>query len=320
MRLRRRAKRDHRDPPAAPAGDRSTQARSVRAPTAAPTRPGRLHEQAAQLARPGFRDVPAVPPLRRTVFARHEPDRGTDLPGLAKPRACHRRTRGTSARRRGPTPGTVCNRGTTGSPAACWCSRVSIVAISRGQGVDRLAAAARASSASAGGSGSRASAPARARHAARGQPIARLAAAARAAQRIVAAPHLHQLPPTPQHLAQRPLRRRHAMRRAIPPAAIRLGQRRHVAPIGLDLRRIVAIHRRIIRIGDDHLVPRRLERLRHPLALGPRLEQDPHRAPTREHRRPIARRVVTTRRSRRTRPSASMIRIWLYRRCRSMAP
>ena len=82
----------------------------------APTRPRRLHQQTAQLARPRFRDVPAMPALRRTVFARHQPDRRTDLAGAARS-ASHvdRQTRGTSAPRPARRPGTLCSRCTTGS-------------------------------------------------------------------------------------------------------------------------------------------------------------------------------------------------------------
>ena len=111
---------DHRDAPAAPAGQALDPARATsRSPATAPTRPRRLHQQTAELARPRFRNVPAMPALRRTVFARHEPERRTDLRRRREARAHHRPTRETSARRRGPTPGTVCSRATTGSAAAC---------------------------------------------------------------------------------------------------------------------------------------------------------------------------------------------------------
>src|SRR5687767_15333923 len=74
------------------------------------------------------------------------------------------------------------------------------------------------------------------------------------------------------------------MHRAIPPAPIRFGQRRHVAAVGLHATVHLPIHRRVIRIDHDHLVPRRLQRPSHPLAFGPCLEHHPHPADPRKRR------------------------------------
>jgi hypothetical protein len=74
------------------------------------------------------------------------------------------------------------------------------------------------------------------------------------------------------------------MHRAVPAAAIRFGQGGDVASIRLDLPSHLAIHRRVIRVGDDHRVPRGLERLRDPLAFGAALHQNPHRPMARKRR------------------------------------
>ena len=63
------------------------------------------------------------------------------------------------------------------------------------------------------------------------------------------------------------------MHRPIPAAAIRLGQGRRVAAIGLDPAAQRAIHRPVIRVGHNHLVARVLQRLGHPLAFGAGLDR-----------------------------------------------
>src|SRR6266540_1621314 len=49
-----------------------------------PTRPTRLHQQAAQLAWARLGDVTAMAPFGRTIFARHQPERRTDMARAAK--------------------------------------------------------------------------------------------------------------------------------------------------------------------------------------------------------------------------------------------
>ena len=79
------------------------------------------------------------------------------------------------------------------------------------------------------------------------------------------------------------------MRRAIPAAPIRLGQCGHIPSVSLDGPVAVAVHRRVIGIGDDDLVPRGLERLCHPFTFGARLEQDADGADSRERvQQPLA--------------------------------
>ena len=72
------------------------------------------------------------------------------------------------------------------------------------------------------------------------------------------------------------------MRGPIDPPPARDRQRRHIPFVGLDLARPRPIHRRVIRIGHDHLVAERLELLRDPLALGTALQQNPQARPTAE--------------------------------------
>ena len=89
----------------------------------------------------------------------------------------------------------------------------------------------------------------------------------------------------------RVLRRRSPMRGAIHPSLTRVRQGGDVPPIGLNAPAAVAIHRREIGIGHDHLVSERLQVLRNPLTLGRRLEQNAHARPSPKHRRQaIARR------------------------------
>ncbi len=107
--------------------------------------------------------------------------------------------------------------------------------------------------------------------------------------------------------------------RAITASVTRVGQRGDIAPIGFDPSAALAIHGRECRLGHDYLVAERLEVLRDQLALGGRLQQNPHRAPPLEHggeaiacrRDPSIAHLITTLRDNRT---------WLSFLCRSMAP
>jgi hypothetical protein len=65
------------------------------------------------------------------------------------------------------------------------------------------------------------------------------------------------------------------MRLAVRPRAARLGQRPRIALVRLHAPHPMRVHRRVPRIGDDHLVPELLQIPRHPLALRRRLKQDP---------------------------------------------
>ncbi len=112
-----------------------------------------------------------------------------------------------------------------------------------------------------------------------------------------AAPHLHQLPPAPQHLPQRALRRRHPMRRPIPAAPIGFRQRRHIAPIRFDLAPDLAIHRRVIR-----------DRPRSPRGPPPRAPAPPTHSPSPSPATSASARArsnaATKRSARRQRPAA----------------
>ena len=93
---------------------------------------------------------------------------------------------------------------------------------------------------------------------------------------------------------RRPMRARHTSR------AIRLGQA-VTSRVRFHLRRRSRLLRRVIHIGDDHLVARGLERLRHPFTLGPRLQQNSHRPePVKRRRSSLG--AVTIRISRRSMP------------------
>ena len=63
------------------------------------------------------------------------------------------------------------------------------------------------------------------------------------------------------------LRRRSAMRQAIRAVLTRVGQGRHIAPIGLDAPTAVTVHRSVIRIGHDDVVPDVLKVLGDPFTL-----------------------------------------------------
>ena len=94
-----------------------------------------------------------------------------------------------------------------------------------------------------------------------------------------------------QRLAHRQLgadvapRRGQPVSQAIGPRPARLHQRPRVALIRLHPARARGVHRRIVGICHDHLVPQPLQVLRHPLALGARLQQDAGPWPVPQHRR-----------------------------------
>ena len=74
------------------------------------------------------------------------------------------------------------------------------------------------------------------------------------------------------------------VRRPVRPEPARLGERAGVAPVGLHVARVRRVHRRVARVGDDHLVPERLQAARRPLTLGGGLEQDARRRPVTQDR------------------------------------
>ncbi len=88
--------------------------------------------------------------------------------------------------------------------------------------------------------------------------------------------------PNRQGLAHRLLCPRHPMGRPIPAAAIGLGQRGHIAPIGFNPPLARAVHRGVTRVGDHHGMAPPFQALRHPLAFGPALQQHPQRRPGRK--------------------------------------
>ena len=246
----------------------------------APTRPRRLHQQTAQLARPRLRNVPAMAALGRTVFARHQPDRRTDLAGAGKPadvideRAKRQRHHRSHAGHRLQPAHHRIGRRVGRQPRIDLGDR-------RRQLLDHLLQrrqrrGQRRRDLELGD-------PRHRRDAARAQAMPRLAQQ-RADQTDRAGPHRHQLAPAPQHLPHLALRRRHAMGRPIPAATIRLRQGGHIPAIRLDRAAQVAIHRRKIRIRHDHRVSRCLERLRDPLAFRAGLEQNPDRPDARKRR------------------------------------
>src|SRR5262249_41385501 len=77
----------------------------------------------------------------------------------------------------------------------------------------------------------------------------------------------------------RALPRRAPRRGAITAPLTRLRHSGRISSIGLDPTAPVSIHRRKIRIRDDHLVAERLEVLRHPLALRRGFHHNAHRGP-----------------------------------------
>ena len=91
------------------------------------------------------------------------------------------------------------------------------------------------------------------------------------------------------------------MRGSIDPCTTGLGQRGRISFIGLHLPRARSIHRRVIRIGDDHLVSQCLEMLRHPLTFGTAFDQNPQHRASPKH--PIEIRLASYRPSARARRS-----------------
>src|SRR5882672_5741641 len=64
------------------------------------------------------------------------------------------------------------------------------------------------------------------------------------------------------------------VRRPVGPQPARLGQGTGIPPVGLHLPLQPGIHRSVVRVGDDDLMAEIFQAPGHPLALGPRLEQD----------------------------------------------
>jgi hypothetical protein len=74
-----------------------------------------------------------------------------------------------------------------------------------------------------------------------------------------------------------------AMRAPVGAQQTRLRQRAGVSPVRLDLATALRVHRREVRVGDDHFVPESLQAPRDPLALGCGLDQDPRSRPAPQH-------------------------------------
>ena len=74
-------------------------------------------------------------------------------------------------------------------------------------------------------------------------------------------------------------------RRQTPCARLaRVHQRARVALVGLGASRAIGVHRRVVRVGHDHLVAQRFEVAGHPLAFRARLEQNTRSRSLTEHR------------------------------------
>ena len=80
------------------------------------------------------------------------------------------------------------------------------------------------------------------------------------------------------------LRLRPAVHRTIGAEPARRSQRACIALVRLHPPRAGGIHRRVARLGDDHLVAQSPEMPRDPLALGRRLDPNARRRPAAEHR------------------------------------
>ena len=110
-----------------------------------------------------------------------------------------------------------------------------------------------------------------------------LAAHQRADERDGPPPRPHEQVARQELAAYLALHRRHPMGRAIGAEPGRLGQHPSVAPIRFYPPAPLRIHRGVVWIGNDHLVAQRLDRLRHPFALGRRLEEHARGRAVREH-------------------------------------
>jgi hypothetical protein len=79
-----------------------------------------------------------------------------------------------------------------------------------------------------------------------------------------------------------------AMRRTVGPQPAGIHQRLGIPPVGLHPPAAGRVHRRVVRVGDDHLVAEILQATGHPFALGRGLDQDPGAATAAEDlRQPI---------------------------------
>ena len=303
------------------AASRSTQARSV------PLRRLRQHAHAACTSRLRSSRGPAFvmcPRCRRSAELSSrgtKPERRADLPAPGEPRARHRRTRETSAPRRARRPAPSATARTTGSAGGVLLQpRIDRRDLARQRRRPSAAAAPASRPAPAAAPAARA-APAPCSALPAGEPIALLpqqraqqrnrpACASAPTAADCAAPGAAPAAPRDADASRRYQPRRFASANAAT-------SRRSV----FTLRRTLAIHRREIRIGHDH------RRAPPPPAPAPPTHSpSPSRAgfasapsPANTADQSLAR---SSRRAARAapRPSASMIRIWLYRMCRSMAP
>ena len=75
------------------------------------------------------------------------------------------------------------------------------------------------------------------------------------------------------------------MRAVIRPEQAGIGQGARVSAIGLHLARARRVHGGEVRVGDDDLVPQRLETPRDPFTIGRGLDHDPRPRATAEHGR-----------------------------------
>jgi hypothetical protein len=72
------------------------------------------------------------------------------------------------------------------------------------------------------------------------------------------------------------------MRLAVRALLARFGERRDVTPVRFDASTAVAVHRTVIRVSHDHVVPHLLKMLRDPFALSRGFDEYPHPRPTPE--------------------------------------
>ena len=178
----------------------------------------------------------------------------------------------------GPTPGTVCNRLTTGSDVASRWTAASAARICRSASASSVRNGATTAATSVG----------IVRRASRGttldadplgnrKPSLPEGGADQINQR---GPDANDLPPRAQLLPTPSLGGRDAVRATVHALAARIRQRRDVPAIGFDPARAGRIHRDVIRIGHNHLVATRLEALRDPFAVRAAFEQEAHLADT----------------------------------------
>jgi hypothetical protein len=94
---------------------------------------------------------------------------------------------------------------------------------------------------------------------------------------------LRQFPADIQAALHLVLPSRSSMRGMVCPVLTGLGQRRHVPAVSFDAPTAVAVHRGVVRIRDDDLMPQVLQVLRDPLTLRRGLHENAHPRSTPEH-------------------------------------